>query len=856
MNKFESFKRIGTTPHRSYYIPFSENDKIERVFGIQDRNSSSRFFSLDGEWGIKALSSPLEFDINAEIENTIPVPSCVQMHGYDQIQYLNTRYPFPVTLPYVTRNNPSFHYRRAFKIKMEKGEKYYLNFEGVDGAFYLYLNQILVGYSQISHATSEFDLTNFLRDGENTLDVLVLKWSVSTYLECQDKFRFTGIFRSVYILKRPRLHVTDYKIETYLKDGGAVLVFKNESPLDIRLFFENTQKTANKGGRVEFFLENAQLWTAEIPNLYPLYLFASGEKIEEMVGFRELEISGSVFKINKRAVKLKGVNRHEFNPDTGATVSLLDMYRDVLLMKELYVNAVRTAHYPNCPEFYLLCDKYGIFVMDEADVEMHGACNLDGREESPIWKNFADNDFFSEAILARHTALVERDKNRTSVIIWSLGNESSFGAAFLPGAKYVKDRDKTRPVHYEAIHYADKKYYNCEYLDLFSMMYPSIETIREKVLLNPSETRPFVLCEYSHAMGNSCGDISEYWKLINANEQMMGAFVWEFSDHAIRTEQGFLYGGDFMESEHDGNFCVDGLLTPDRQLKSSAIEMRAVYQNATRPPFCEVKIPEKVKTAPKNVEIAVNERTGELVSLKRDGEELLLSPVRLNVIRYTDNDRRLISQWNDRFKLNALKPEIFFLESLDNGYRATGVLVANCLLPAVNFTLEYRVLSSALEISLEYRLAEYVTHFPRIGLEFEVDKKYSRFSYIGYGPYESYCDKNYASKYGYYESTAEQNYDGNYIRPQESGSHFYSKYLSIDKLFSLTAESPFSFSVNPYNTRELCETLHNFELQKSEKVTVCIDLFMRGVGSYSCGPMLDPKYEIPRKGENTFRFEL
>lgn len=854
MKEFQKFERIGTKPHRSYYIPFALQDDICNTYEIIDRASSSRFLLLDGMWQIRQHNHVEDFELKETMETTIPVPSCVQLHGYDRIQYLNTRYPIPVTFPHLPYDNPCWHYRRNFHLEKEEGESYYLNLEGVDSAFYLYINGEYKGYSQISHATSEFDITELIVSGENTIDILVLKWCVSTYLECQDKFRFSGIFRSVYLLKRPKEHITDYKIETILDGADGVLIFRNESPISILLSMEQNEISVAVGESAEIIIKDVKTWTAEEPFLYTLTLCANGEKIVERVGFRQVTIDGKVFKINGQPVKLKGVNRHDFHCETGATVRLEDMVHDIQLMKELYVNAVRTSHYPNSPEFYLLCDVYGLYVMDEADLEMHGASVCEGKHSDESWSFFAENDFFAPGITDRHRALVERDKNRSCVIIWSLGNESSFGKAFFEGAAYIRERDNTRPIHYEGLNGAEAKYHQSEYVDMWSMMYPSLEHLQE--VLTSGETRPCVLCEYTHAMGNSSGDIAAYWDLIYNNEQMMGAFVWEWADHGIKTEKGFLYGGDFGEVEHDGNFCIDGILTPDRKLKSSALEMKAVYSGKTTSELSDVEVPSYDGRKAERITIEVNEHTGELTSLKADGKEILMTPMRLNIIRYIDNDRNLLPKWNGRYRLNECKPQILSFEKDEKIYRFKGVLAANCLLPALQFELIYEVNENALDVKISYELADYIEELPRVGIEFGVDKKYENFSYIGYGPTESYVDKHVACEYGYYESTADENYDKHYIRPQESGSHYRCQYLEISDLFVLTAEKPFSCSVNPYTTKQLCEILHAFELEKNDFVNVCIDLAMRGVGSHSCGPVLPLDCEIPRKGENTFRFSF
>ena len=855
MNEHLKLARVGTAPHRSYYIPFSAHQAVpNNEYGIMDRAASDRFTLLDGIWQICQHDHVEDFDLHEPLADTIPVPSCVQMHGYDHIQYLNKRYPFPVLYPHFTYDNPCWHYRRSFVLDKRSGERYYLNFEGVDSAFYLYINGRPCGFSQISHATSEFDITDLVVSGENTVDVLVLKWCMATYLECQDKFRFSGIFRSVYLLRRPEEHITDYQIETSLCGSDGVLTFINESPVDIELTLEGETVTAKAGEQVSLTVGSVKLWSADTPALYELTLHACGEKIVERIGFREVSIDGKVFRVNGEAVKLKGVNRHEFHYETGATVSLANMVEDIRLMKELNVNAVRTAHYPNCPEFYLLCDAMGLFVMDEADLEIHGAGTRDGRNDVPVlWNEYAEDEFFTPGITDRQMALVERDKNRPCVIIWSLGNECGFGKAFFEGARYIKDRDKTRPVHYEGLQNADEKYYYTDLVDMVSMMYPSFATIREKVLDNPAETRPFVLCEYTHAMGNSCGDLAEYWEMIYANEQMMGGFVWEWADHGIRTEDGFLYGGDFGEKEHDGSFCADGLVTPDRKVKSGALEMKAVYGGKTCSQEREADIPADAGRADA-IAIEVDEHTGEITSIKADGREVLRTPMHLNITRYMDNDRELAPHWFDRCHLDRCSAHVFSCEKGEGTWHLTGAMAANCLLPAAEFELHYAVEGNVLTATVAYKLADYIERFPRFGMEFGVDKSFADFSYVGFGPVESYCDKNVACEYGFYESTAEENYDRNYIRPQESGSHFACRYLAVKDLFSVTADKPFSCSVNPYTTQQLRDTRHAFELEENDFVNVCIDLAMRGVGSHSCGPVLPERFEIPREGSATFRF--
>lgn len=856
MKNYEKFERVGVEKHRSYYVPFLETDKIKTRYGIVDRTSSSLFTSLDGMWQIKQHDNVDNVCIDETLTDTIPVPACVQIHGYDKIQYINSRYPFPAYFPHVPYENPCWHYRRNFALSKKVGQKYYINFEGVDSAFYLYVNGVYKGYTQISHATSEFDITDLVKNGENRIDVIVLKWCVSSYLECQDKFRFSGIFRNVYLLARPQKHISDYRIQTSFLGEDGVLTFQNESEVAIRLRFRGREAFVGAGKQVEFLVKNVKKWSAETPYLYSLELFASGEKILEKVGFRTVVVDGCMLRLNGESIKLKGVNRHDFNHKTGASVTLANLVQDIRLMKMLSVNAVRTAHYPNMPQFYQLCDTFGLYVMDECDLEAHGFAEISGGYDMGRIKPYMEMSFFEDAILDRDMALVERDKNRASVIMWSLGNECTFGKAFFKGAKYIKKRDKTRPVHYQGVEYADKKYLYTKLIDVAGIFYPSLEVLEERVLQNEKETRPFLLTEYTHAMGNSCGDFAQYWELIYKQPQLIGGFVWEWADHAIETKKGLLYGGDFGETEHDGNFCCDGLLSADRKIKSGAREMKAVYTGKTASEIKKVAIPVIAKSNA-DIQIAVNEHTGELTSLQVNGEEVLRSPMKINITRYIDNDRWLVMQkWEPLYNLNGCKPFITECKRLENGYAFRGGMVANCRLPAVLFAISYKIEQGAFVIETEYEIADYIENLPRFGLEFAIDKRFADFSYVGFGPYESYVDKHVACEYGYYESNAFENYEQNYVRPQESGSHYHTEYVAVNNLFALTAEKPFSFSINPYTTAQLIGCKHVYELPKNDFINVCIDLGMRGIGSYSCGPALRSEYELPKKAKNTFTFSF
>lgn len=836
------FNRFGVEKARGYYIPFADGQKIVLRNKIVDRNLSERFISLNGDWLIKEHSNVDSVEIDEKLVRKIPVPSCVQMHGYDQIQYINCRYPFPCRPPFVPDENPTYHYRKQFIID-DLSWKYYLNFEGVDSFFYVYINGEQVGYSQISHATSEFDVSKYLKQGVNRLDVVVLKWCASSYVECQDKFRFTGIFRDVYLLKRSQEHITDFKIETSIVGADGVIKVRNDSAIAISVACGKAKKTVEPSKKIEFFIKNAKLWSAETPHLYTLNLYANGEKIVQRVGIRTSEIVDGIYKINGKHIKLKGVNRHDSSPTTGATVTREDIVRDLKLMKWANVNAIRTSHYPNCPEFYDLCDAYGFYVMSEADVETHGIIVADTTYGKKLWNEYANNGVFDEAVTDRQIQSYEREKNRTCVVIWSLGNESAFGSMFYDGIKYIKQRD-ARPIHYEyrGASMDDSKYY-LEWIDMASAMYV-MPSYFKTFLADEKETRPFVLCEYSHSMGNSCGDLQEYWEEINASDRFMGAFVWEWCSHAIKTEKGFLYGGDFNEKEHDGNFCVDGLVTPDRKITSNLRELRAVYSGKRRAEVLErpaLKPISYEKPLPFTVD-----KQGRILSI---GNLTFKKPITINIERaYLDNDRKLCF-----FRTISNAKQTVYESKVENGALILkGGLEKNCFLPIITFELTIKPFESGLEIEFSYETASYVKYLPRIGLEFAVDKKYSTIRYTGFGPSESYVDKRLASEYGTYSTTAKKEYFP-WIKPQETGSHWGSTELIIEDCCRVEAEEAFSFSVLPYSTKQLMTAKHDFELPRSNATYVNLDIAMSGIGSASCGTELDERFFVAKTGSNVFR---
>ncbi len=602
----------NTLPARSYYVPAS----VDKGSLVHDRAESDRFQLLNGTWKFKYFDSIYDVrdefyasEFIADDFDSIPVPSVWQNHGFDRHQYTNIRYPIPLDPPFVPHENPAGAYITEFEYSPDDAAPLaHLNFEGVDSCFYVWVNGEYVGYSQVTHATAEFDITDQLVSGNNKLAVLVLKWCDGTYLEDQDKFRTSGIFRDVYLLKRPTSRLTDFFTTTTLAGGSA--------HISVRAYFEGDAATrttahlkdvagrhiASAGfetvkGQQEFpfvaqlEIENPQLWNAEEPYLYTLVLESENETIVDRIGVREISVENNVVKLNGQPIKFRGVNRHDSDPVAAPALDIEHIKRDLTLIKEHNFNAVRSSHYPNSPFFYQLCDEIGLYVMCEADNESHGASTQylqDGSLENQMkhWnERISDNPQWNEPTLDRMQLCVRRDKNRPSVVIWSAGNEGGYGCTFENALKWVKEYDSTRLTHYEsAFHDDGKRTYDYSNLDFYARMYPAISEVQD--YLDSKPDKPFLLMEYCHAMGNGPGDFEDYWKLIYTNDAMAGGFVWEWCDHAIDKGQDartgktkYFYGGDHGEDIHDGNFCMDGLVYPDRTPHISLYE----YQNVHRP---------------------------------------------------------------------------------------------------------------------------------------------------------------------------------------------------------------------------------------------------------------------------------
>ena len=593
----------NTMPARAYYIPASR--RMDNL--VEHREESDRMQLLNGTWKFQYFNSIYDiqdsfFEKNYDTENfdEIQVPSVWQMAGYDTHQYTNIRYPFPFDPPYVPQDIPCGAYVHTFEYSRdEKAPKSFLNFEGVDSCFYVWINGSYIGYSQVSHMTSEFDVTDALQDGTNTVAVLVMKWCDGSYLEDQDKFRMSGIFRDVYILKRPKQAISDYHIKTRIEDmlAKVEIEMKFYSPLNVKISIEDRNgavvalgSIAEEGTAV-LEIASPELWNTENPYLYKLILETENEVIVDHIALRKIEIKDQVIYLNGQKIKFRGVNRHDSDPVTGFTINPEQITTDLTLMKQHNFNAIRSSHYPNAPFFYEMCDKYGFMVIDEADIEAHGPFMIYRKEDTDYnrfkrWnEKIADDPVWEEAIVDRVKLMVERDKNRFCIVMWSMGNESAYGCNFEKALEWTKNFDPDRITQYESARYRNyDETYDYSNLDLYSRMYPALSEIQE--YLDKDGSKPFLLVEYCHSMGNGPGDFEDYFQMIQDNDKMCGGFVWEWCDHAIAhgtAENGktiYAYGGDHGEEIHDGNFCMDGLVYPDRTVHTGLLEYKNVYRPA------------------------------------------------------------------------------------------------------------------------------------------------------------------------------------------------------------------------------------------------------------------------------------
>ena len=998
----------NTMPSRAYYMPASHD------MGplVEDRFSSDRVICLNGTWEFQYFNSIYDLQekfyeqgYDCSRFTQVEVPGVWQNYGYDSHQYTNVRYPIPLDPPYVPQENPCGAYVRKFYYEIpEKAPRAYLNFEGVDSCFYVWVNGKYVGYSQVSHATSEFDVTEVLKNGENTLAVLVMKWCDGTYLEDQDKFRMSGIFRDVYFVNRPENVVYDYFTTTEIQEEQAVITVQasyqgkavptkltlydaEHKEIASQVFQENTGTVYTH--KAVILVKEPNLWNPEQPYLYTLVLETEGEVITDRIGLREICVKDAVLYVNGTAIKFKGVNRHDSDPVTGFVIGLEQMKKDLQMMKESNFNAVRSSHYPNVPYFYQLCDEYGFFVIAEADNESHGTQSQYLKDSN--WENvsrkwnerISDNPEFIPATLDRTKLCVHREKNRPCIIIWSMGNECGYGCTFEEALKWTKGFDSTRLTCYESSFYrSDRRKYDYSNIDIFSRMYPSLEEIQEYMDKKPD--KPLLLIEYCHAMGNGPGDLEDYFQIIYEYDVLCGGFVWEWCDHAIYQGQAangkekYLYGGDFGEEVHDGNFCMDGLVYPDRTPHTGLLEYQNVYRPARVVSFCQktgelclenymnyvdlkdyiylvyevncdgkllekkqfilqesvlphkkgtilldITVPDSGKcylkvsyhlkhgtsvmaqgsrmgfdeillknqdgrnqqaTAlletqeQKEAEVQVSETdrflsirsdtffyvynklSGLFEQLSVDGEELLETPMELNIWRApTDNDRKIKQEWidagYDRSKARAYDTH---WEMNGEGIRiySTVSVAAVAIQKVLDIEAVWKIYRTGeISVKMHVKKDREFPQLPRFGIRLFLRGEYENLKFYGLGPHESYRDKCRSCSHGLYDTTVEEQHE-DYICPQENGSHTDCDYLMLEKenqTVTAVSSRPFSFNVSYYSQEELTRKAHNFELEKSGSTIVCLDYAQNGIGSNSCGPELRKEYQFT---EETFTFDM
>lgn len=592
------------------------------------RSESTYYYSLNGSWKFAFYETPemrnREFfkeDFKSSGWDEIKVPGHWQLQGYDYPQYTNVRYPWEDTEnikpPFApTKYNPVGQYITMFKVPKEwEGQPVYISFQGVESAFYIWVNGDLVGYSEDTFTPAEFDITPYLRDGENKLAVEVYRWCDASWLEDQDFWRLSGIFRDVYLYTTPIVHIQDFFVQTDLdqnyEDADLKITakmsnyegeYKGRVTFEAQLFDSNQRAVLKnpliyeiemsnltiENITVHAFVENPLKWSAEFPNLYTLVMNvkdSDGNVIEYQsckVGFRKFELKDGVMHINGKRIVFKGVNRHEFSADKGRAIDYEDMLHDIKLMKLYNINAVRTSHYPNHPLFYDLCDEYGLYVIDETNLETHGTWRYDQQEEEGTIPGSKQE--WTENVLDRCNSMFQRDKNHPSVVIWSLGNESFGGDNFVKMHDFLRENDPTRIVHYEGIfHYRKSERAS----DIESTMYIPPHVVEQYAIeakKSNKPVKPYILCEYSHSMGNSTGNLFKYTDLFDKYSVLQGGFIWDWKDQALRTTTSdgieyLAYGGDFGESPHDGNFCGDGIIFADGTVSPKIFEVKKCYQN-------------------------------------------------------------------------------------------------------------------------------------------------------------------------------------------------------------------------------------------------------------------------------------
>ena len=882
--------QINREPARAYFIPYGQK-------------AGDRMLSLNGEWQFRWTKTPqwrikdfYRTDFNDSGWIKFPVPANWEVndgnHTFGTPIYISAGYPFKIDPPYVMsepkrewttyeERNPTGQYRRTFTLPAgwQAGQTF-LRFEGVMSAFYVWINGQKVGYSQGSMEPSEFNITSYLQQGDNQIAVEVYKYSDGSYLEDQDFWRFGGIHRDVLLYHTPDVRLRDvairasmdgvlqinpqfsvyhnengegYRLVATLFDGNSPVccdTIATDETLDLahkasRMNEWFPQRGYRKFNRMEMKVDHPRLWSVDHPNLYTLRLQlqnADGTIVEQttqQVGFRTIEIADGRLLINGRAIKIRGVNRHEHDPYRARVMTEELMKQDLQLMKQANINAVRLAHYPNCPRWYELCDSMGMYVMDEADCETHG---LRGTLAStPDW---------ADAFLDRAIRMAERDKNHPSIIFWSLGNESGYGPNHAAMSAWLHEFDPTRPVHYEGAQ-GDP---DPKTVDVISRFYPRVmeeylnpgipegsdkeraENARWERLLEianrTNDNRPVLTSEYAHCMGNALGNFKEYWDEICSHKRMLGGFIWDWVDQGIIEPQGIVhYGGDFGDKPNLHAFCMNGIVMSDRTLTPKYFEVQQVYGEVAK--ACGDSYVPVDYTKALGVKSLGDKKPKSLKSKK-------------NFSLFTFNF--------------SLKPQCFRAPT-DNDKSFGNWLAKDwkrCGLDTLRIPMTTDQQGN--ELTFTFTIPDGLPEIPRLGILIELPREYEQLTWYGRGPWDNYPDRKQSCPIGLWQSTVSQQYV-HYPRPQDSGNHEDCTYVELKtkrgkRLCIEAVDRPFSFSALPYSAQYLASNTHDHELQDQGKTYLSIDCAVMGLGNSSCGPGVLKKYTIDKSKKHQLKIRI
>lgn len=843
-------------PACAYFTVHQSNEEFLKCLAPETRLEGKNYLLLNGDdWlfhhAENPAQRPVDFyktDYNTSNWKTLPVPGNWQMYGYDYPIYTNWKYPFKPNKPYVPQDfNPVGSYVKTFELNSDwsaEKNQIFLHFGGVNSCFFVWLNGRYVGYSQDSKLPAEFDITKLAKTGQNKLAVEVYRYCDGTYLEDQDMWRVSGIERDVYIYKTPKLRIQDFKVEAQLdetyKNGLLNVKIQTENHAYQNQNFKVLAELVDKGGNIVWNdfarigtkiesanernyqqihfssqLNNVKAWSAEQPNLYTLQLTLQDEAGAMLmttgakIGFTKTEIKNGIFYINGEIAEVKGVNRHEHDPHWAHAVGYSDkafniaqMREDLLLMKSLNINAVRTAHYPNHPAFYDLCNELGLYVCDEANVEAHWYMML------KPFQNLPRDPQFKDAILSRIKNMYERDKNHPSIIMWSVGNENGTGKTMVEAYRMLQELDPNRPVFNERHFFLN--FFLKKHSDFNGHMYAPISKVQK--LIKKDKDKPFIWIEYAHAMGNSTGNFADLWQFIRSEERVQGGFIWDWRDQGLWTknEKGepFLgYGGHFEPEGvyHDGNFCANGIISADGKIKPGALEVKYVHGNhviptkekeqtliITTPSSCNIEIADEENILVFNSQffsLKLDKQSGKLVNFIKNNDTVFIEGPTANFWRApTDNDFGNSMHTKQLYWKTAASSSK--LESLNYSKAEDYILVeTQYLLPkrGGNYTFNYKIYENGLIVTdILYDLRK-SNDIPRIGSYMILPKNKTQVIYSGNGPHENYADRKASAfqQFGTKLTLDIKEQEMPYIRPQEYGNRTEVNYV---KLFSPESE--------------------------------------------------------------------